>query len=125
MIFFSNFWSEAGFFWWVLAFVACLIAIVGIIPDLFRDRKLPGVLKALWVIFLIFFPFVGVIVYVIARGRGMAQRRLAEMDEDLEASEVFGGGARPVDQIARAKQMLDSGEITQEDFDKLRADGNA
>jgi type VI protein secretion system component VasK len=125
MIFFSNFWSEAGFFWWVLAFVACLIALFGILPDLFRDKKLHGWAKALWVLFLVFVPFVTVIVYVIARGRGMAQRRLSELDEELEANEVFGGGARPVDQIARAKEMLDSGAITQEDYDKLRADGNA
>lgn len=95
MILFSNFWNESGFFFWTFALIACLIAVFGIIPDLFRDKTLPGWAKALWVLFLVFIPFLGVFVYVVARGRGMAQRRMNEFNEELESSETFGVGAQP------------------------------
>jgi uncharacterized membrane protein len=125
IISFSNFWEDAGAFYWIFAGLACLIAIFGILPDLFRDREMSGGLKALWLIFLILVPVIGVIVYLIVRGRQMGERRLKDFDEDMAASDRAGGGEMPINQIALAKQMLDSGAITQDEFDKLRAEGNA
>jgi hypothetical protein len=125
LILFNSFWADAGLFFWIFAFLACLIAIFGILPDLFRDKSLSGGVKALWVLFLIFVPFLAVLVYVIVRGRGMGERRLAEFNKDMATSASFSGGAMPVNEIALAKQMLDEGAITQADYDKLRADGNA
>ena len=95
MILFSNFWNESGFFFWTFALIACLIAVFGIIPDLFRDKTLPGWAKALWVLFLIFIPFLGVFVYVVARGRGMAQRRMNEFNQELDSSATFGSVSKP------------------------------
>jgi hypothetical protein len=125
MILFTSFWSDAGFFYWIFALLACLVAIFAILPDLFRDHSLSGGAKALWMLFLVIVPFVGVLVYVIVRGQRMGERRLAEFDKDMASSDSYGGGDMPADQIALAQQMLDSGAITQTQFDKLRADGNA
>jgi hypothetical protein len=125
MILFNDFWNDAGLFFWIFVCIACLIALFGILPDLFRDHALSGGAKALWVLFLVFVPFVAVLVYVIVRGRRMGERRMSEFDRDMTTSAGFGGGAMPVDQVALARQMLNSGAITQADFDKLRADGNA
>ena len=61
-MFWSNFWDIIGWFFWVFAFTAYLFALFAVIGDLFRDRELNGWLKALWLIFLIFVPFLTVIV---------------------------------------------------------------
>ena len=125
MIFFSNFWNDAGVFFWTFALIACLIAVLGILPDLFLDHNLPGWAKALWILFLIFVPFIAVLVYVVARGRGMGERWVKRFDKDMAESSGYSESGLPVDDIERSKQLLASGAITQADYDKLRADGNA
>jgi hypothetical protein len=96
-----------------------------IIIDLFRDRDLSGWWKALWIIFLIIFPFLAAIIYLIARGRGMGERQAGEMRSAQAASDQYiqsvAGRSNPAEQIASAKSLLDSGAITQEEFDKLKA----
>ena len=70
----SNFWNIVWLFFWSFAFIAYLFALFAIIGDLFRDHKLNGWWKAVWIIFLIFVPFLTALVYLIARGPGMAER---------------------------------------------------
>src|SRR4249919_340949 len=119
--------SFGDFFWlliWSFFFVIYLMILFQIIVDLFRDRDLSGWWKALWVIFLIIFPFLAALVYLIARGKGMAERRAGEMqqaqaDTDQYIKSVASQG-NPADQIASAKALLDSGTISQEEFDKLK-----
>ena len=80
-----SFWNSLGdILWWTLwffAFFAYLWAVIAIITDLFRDHKLNGWWKAVWIIFLIFVPFLTLLVYLIARGNGMAKRSAKEASE--------------------------------------------
>jgi hypothetical protein len=102
-----------------------LMILFQIIGDLFRDRDLSGWWKALWIIALIIFPFLSALIYLIARGRGMAERQAgavqsAQAQTDSYIREVAGHG-NPADQIATAKTLLDEGTISQAEFDRLKA----
>ena len=123
----NSFWD---FFWFIISFfllMAYLMVLFQIIGDLFRDRDLSGWLKAVWVFFLIFLPILTSLVYLIARGKGMTERNIsaahaAQQDQEAYIRKVSGaGGASPADEIARAKALLDSGAITQAEFDGLKA----
>jgi Short C-terminal domain/Phospholipase_D-nuclease N-terminal len=105
----------------MVIFIVLLFQVFG---DLFRDRDLSGWAKAAWTIFIIVLPFLGLLVYVIARGRGMADRsvkaqRDAQQEFDTYVKDVAGTGG-PADEIAKAKRLLDSGAITQEEFEALK-----
>jgi len=120
--------SFSDWFWllvWTFFFVCYLMVLFQIIIDLFRDRDLSGWWKALWIIFLIIFPFLAAIIYLIARGRGMGERQAGEMRRAQAASDQYiqsvAGRSNPAEQIASGKSLLDSGAITQEEFDKLKA----
>jgi hypothetical protein len=111
---------------WVLLdtlfFVAYLVAVFYILWDLFSDSSLNGWWKALWVICLLFIPFITALVYVIARGRGMAeraQRRRGTVPED--DSYKPQASANPASDIARAKELLDSGVLSQGEFDAIKS----
>ena len=122
----NSFWD---FFWllvWTFFFVMYLMVLFQIIADLFRDKDLSGWWKALWIIFLIIFPFLAALVYLIARGRGMAERQAGQVREAQAATDqyiksVAAQGSSPADQIASAKSLLDSGAITQQEFEQLKA----
>ena len=120
----NNFWNIIWLFFWSFAFIAYLFALFAVIGDLFRDHKLNGWWKALWIIFLIFLPFITVLVYLIARGSGMAERQAqvvqqAQKETDTYIKTVAGHSA--ADEIAKAKALLDAGTITQEEFNHLKA----
>lgn len=124
--FWGSFWDLIWWFLWAFVFIAYLFALFAVISDLFRDHKLNGWWKALWIIFLIFVPFLTLLVYLIARGPGMAQRSAKEAQQAQQATDAYirqaaGGGKSPSEEIAHAKQLLDSGAITQDDFEKLKA----
>jgi len=113
------------FFWWLLwafYFIAYLYVIIFVIRDLFRDDSLNGWLKALWIIALIFVPFLTGIVYIIARGKGIAEREyqsratIGENDSYRPAA-----SASPAEDIARAKALLDAGTISQGEFEALKS----
>ena len=120
--------NVGDFFWlliWTFFFVFYLMILFQIIGDLFRDRDLSGWWKALWIIALIIFPFLSALIYLIARGRGMAERQAgavqsAQAQTDSYIREVAGHG-NPADQIATAKTLLDEGTISQAEFDRLKA----
>ena len=120
--------SFSDWFWllvWTFFFVCYLMVLFQIIGDLFRDRDLSGWWKALWIIFLIIFPFLAAVIYLIARGRGMAERQAGEVRQTQAATDQYiqsvAGRSNPAEQIASAKNLLDSGAITQEEFEKLKA----
>jgi Short C-terminal domain len=122
----NSFWD---FFWlliWTFFLVMYLMILFQIIADLFRDKDLSGWWKALWIIFLIIFPFLAALIYLIARGRSMAERQAGEMRQAQVATDqyiksVASQGSSPADQIASAKSLLDSGAITQQEFEQLKA----
>ncbi|GAA2448204.1 SHOCT domain-containing protein [Agromyces mediolanus] len=126
MSFWQSFWDIIWWTIWIFAFFAYLWAVIAIITDLFRDHKLNGWWKALWIIFLLFFPFVTALIYLIARGRGMAERAQKDAVQAQQATAEYirqaaGTSASPADEIAKAKALLDSGTITQQEYDLLKA----
>lgn len=113
------------FFWWILwafYFVAYFYVIFFVIRDLFRDDKANGWLKALWIILLIFVPFLTGLIYVIVNGKGIAEREyqaragVAEVDDYTPAASTS-----PAEDIARAQSLLESGAITQGEFEALKS----
>jgi hypothetical protein len=109
------------FFAWVIWFWI-LIRVLG---DVFRRDDLSGWGKAGWTLFMIVAPFLGVLIYLIAQGKDMGQRdidharaRQAQFDQYVKSVAAEDGGAA---QIAQAKNLLDSGTITQEEYDRLKA----
>lgn len=120
----SNFWD---FIWLILStfvFVAYLLILFQIVADLFRDSELGGGSKALWLIGLIFVPMFTALVYVIARGNGMAIRQRAAIERSKSEAESYirqVAGKSPAEQIADAKALLDAGTINQEEFARLKA----
>lgn len=123
MDFWSNFWNLIWFFVWAFVFISYLMVLFSIIGDLFRDRELNGWWKAVWLIFLVFLPFLTALVYLIARGKGMAERsHQAAVTTTVAAEDYIRRVAQtsPSEEIAKAKALLDSGTITPEDFEMLK-----
>jgi len=122
----NSFWD---FFWFILSFfllMAYLVVLFQVVMDLFRDRDLSGWAKAAWIFFLIFFPVLTALIYLIARGQGMAERNLAsaqaaQSDAENYIRSVSAGAASPADEIARAKALLDAGSINQDEYEALKA----
>ena len=110
----------------IFLFFAYLMILWTIFSDLFSDKETSGWGKALWIVFLIFLPLLGALVYLIVRGRGMQERKIAQLQEmqqmqDSYIRQVAGSGKSASEQIAEAKALLDSGAITQEEFEALKA----
>ena len=113
-------WSMFVFF----AFVIWIWLLITVFADIFRRRDCGGGTKALWIIFVIVLPYIGVLAYLIAQHDGMAQRTgeqikavKAQQDDYIKS---VAGASSPSDQIAQAKQLLDSGAINQSEFDALK-----
>ncbi|MDQ7877854.1 PLDc N-terminal domain-containing protein [Microbacterium sp. QXD-8] len=119
-MFFGDFW---WFLLWSFYFIAYLYVVIVIITDLFRDENLNGWLKALWIIALVFLPFLTAIVYIIARGKGMAERAQAARGGVVAESDDYrpAASASPAEDIAKAKALLDAGTISQGEFDALKS----
>ena len=111
---------------WFFIWIAAIMIWFRCIIDLFRDSSLSGWAKAGWAVLLIFVPWLGALIYLIARGRSMTERQMAEV-ASIQAQQrdyiqqVAGSSGGAADQIASAKGLLDSGAITQEEFDTLKA----
>jgi predicted PurR-regulated permease PerM len=118
--FWTFLWSLIVIFFMVVYFIMLFTVIV----DVFRRHDASGGKKALWLIFIFFFPFLGLIVYLIVNGDGIAQRHAkseqqSQQEFDSYVRNVSGGNS--AEQIAKAKDLLDSGAITQAEFDQLKA----
>ena len=106
---------------WGFILVSFLFLFVFVIIDVFRDHALAGGYKALWLIFLLFFPVISSLIYVIARGQGMALRWQKEPPPPEEYDYRVQASASPADDIAQAQALLDAGTITQGEFDALKS----
>lgn len=107
-------------------FVIWFWLLIMVFADLFRDQEASGWVKALWIILVIVLPYLGVLLYLIVRGRGMAQRNLKQQQAmkqqmDAQIRAAVGTGASPADQIAQAKALLDTGAVTPAEFETLKA----
>jgi hypothetical protein len=117
--FLDVFWSMIIFFFWVI----WIWIVITVLIDIFRRRDIGGFAKAAWVVFVVILPWLGVLIYLIAQHDGMRERSIKQAEEqkqqfDQYVREAAGGSA---DEISKAKQLLDSGAITQDEFDKLKA----
>jgi len=119
-------WSMIIFFCWV----AWIWMLIIIFSDLFSRHDSSGWAKAAWVVFLIILPFLGVLIYLIVNSKGMAERRTRSAQAQQEqfddyvktvAASSGGGGGGAAHEIAKAKELLDSGAINQQEFDSLKA----
>jgi hypothetical protein len=114
---------------WFFEFFLFLIyfwLLIVIVWDLFRDHETSGWAKALWLLFILVAPLLGVLVYLIFRGAGMGRRSAAAHSAAQERFDTYvrdaaGTGQSPTEQIAHAKSLLDSGTIDQTEFDRLKA----
>jgi general stress protein CsbA len=114
-------WTMIIFFCWV----AWIWIMILILSDLFR-RDVSGWHKALWVVVLIILPFLGTLIYLIANGNEMAERRVRDVQAsqaqfDSYVRDVAGSGGGAAGEIEKAKALLDAGTITQQEFDSLKA----
>lgn len=122
-------WGSTWDFLWhfliIFAWIAYLLVLFQILGDLFwRDHETSGWVKAVWVIFLIVFPWLTAVVYLIARGKGMAHRSAAAAaaaKQDADAYIREAAGRTPAQEIADAKALLDSGTITAAEYEALKA----
>jgi Phospholipase_D-nuclease N-terminal/Short C-terminal domain len=120
--FLNIFWSMIIFFAWVI----WIWMMITILSDVFRRRDMSGWGKAAWTVFLIVVPFLGALIYLIANHDGMADRNVkqaqtaqAEFDDYVKTVATNGGG--PSAEIEKAKSLLDSGAISQSEFEALKA----
>ena len=108
-------------------FLAWFMCLWWIFSDLFRSKDLGGGAKTFWVLFIVIVPFLGMFVYLIARGHGMnertleAQKEINERQAEYIKSVAGGAGGGAADEIASAKSLLDSGAINQQEFDQIKA----
>jgi len=120
----SNFWDTVLLMVSTFFFIAYLIVLFQVVVDLFRDSEMGGGSKVIWLIGLIFLPVLTALIYILARGGGMADRqravlRSAKADTDAYIREV--AAKSPADQIADAKKLLDAGTINGDEFARLKA----
>ncbi len=110
---------------WIWIIIMFIFIWFMVIMDLFSDHTMGGFPKAIWIIFLIIFPPITTLVYLIARGKSMQERKMASMKAQQEAQKAYiqsaVGSVSPSDQIASAKALLDAGTISQDEFNALKA----
>ena len=116
------FWTMFVLFIWI----AWIFILVKVLSDVFRSHDLSGAVKALWVIFIIFLPFLGTFVYLIARGKGMGERDLAIYEAQQEAFHAYvkdaaGSGTSVADELAKLAALKDQGVITQAEYEAQKA----
>ncbi|PVZ82472.1 hypothetical protein C9426_29520 [Serratia sp. S1B] len=105
-------------------FIAYLFIIFQIVSDLFRDHELNGYVKAAWIIMLLFIPLLTSLVYLITRGKGMAERHRAQVQRSVSATNDYireVAGKSPAEQITDAKKLWDDGVITESEYLQLKA----
>jgi hypothetical protein len=121
--FLDIFWTMLVFFFWVMWFWTLIV----VLSDVYGRRDIGGWSKALWTVFVIFLPLLGVLVYLIAHGSGMAERRAGDIatqqervDQHIRTVAQTDGGRGAAAEIADAKQLLDSGVIDAAEFEQLK-----
>jgi hypothetical protein len=109
----------------VFLFAAWLMILFTIIGDLFRDHQLSGWAKAAWVIFLIFVPFLGALIYLIARGDGMRERALQQQQQAQQELNTYirqtAGSGSAADELTKLAKLHDDKKISDEEYEKAKA----
>src|SRR3954464_10176135 len=121
-----NFWDIILSVFWFMILLAWIMLLVSIITDIFRDHEMSGWVKALWTLFLIVVPWLGGIVYLIARGSSMNRRArdhaMLRQQEYGEYSAYVGRGATSsADELTKLADLRDRGALSQEEFQQAKA----
>jgi len=120
-----SFWDIIWFIFVAYLFFAYLMVLFSVIADIFRNRDSSGIAKACWIVLLIVLPILTVIVYIIVNGSGMAQRNVERSQEVQAQQESYiknlAGGKSPSEQVTQAKSLLDSGAISQAEYESMKA----
>jgi hypothetical protein len=118
-------WDFFVWFFWFYIAISCIWIFITVIIDVFRDHTLNGWAKALWVLFLVFLPFLAAFIYLIARGRSMSERSAARAREASESTTDYirsvASTTSAASEIESAKRLLDTGAITSEEYGVLKA----
>jgi Short C-terminal domain/Phospholipase_D-nuclease N-terminal len=113
-------WTMLVFFMWVIWFWI----LITVFADIFRRRDISGFSKVLWMIFVIILPFLGVFIYIVANHDGMTERNVRQVQTMQEQTDArirsVAGSGGPAAEIERAKALLDTGAITQAEFDQIK-----
>jgi len=119
----NAFWTMMLVFLWVLWFWL----LITVFADIFRRDDMSGWIKALWAVFVIVLPYLGVFIYLIANGRHMAERRVrdaqmaqAQLDDHIRTVATGGNGSGPASEIEKANRLLTTGAITKAEFDAIK-----
>ena len=118
--FLNIFWTMLIFFVWVI----WIWFVISVMIDIFRRHDISGWVKALWVIFIVILPFLGVLLYLIVNSHGMAERSAKQARETQQQFDDYvrqAAGSNSASEIAKAQELLDRGSITQAEFDALKA----
>jgi ABC-type multidrug transport system fused ATPase/permease subunit len=122
----NTIWDFFVWLFWFYVIISCIWIFITVFVDIFRDSSLSGWAKALWVLFLVFLPFLAAFVYLIARGKSMTQRNM-ERAQSMNAQQaeyirtVAGGQQSAASEIESAKRLLDSGAITAAEYEALKS----
>jgi len=121
----DSFWDVMWFSFVTFAFVAYLMVLFRIFGDLFRDPDTSGGMKAVWIVALVLLPLLTSLVYIIARGKDMTRRDVEGLQRQRQEQEAYirdvaVQGSSPTEEIARAREMLDAGLISQPEFERLK-----
>ena len=122
----TDFWEVLLWSFWFFIWIAAVMLWFRCLFDLFGDQTISGWGKAGWALLLVFVPWLGALIYLIARGRSMTERQLASAqkmraDQEEYIKDVAGSAASPADQISDGKALLDRGAITNAEFEALKA----
>jgi hypothetical protein len=109
-------------FLWFFLFFMWISLVIYIFGDIIRDKETKGAVKAFWTLFIIILPYIGVLVYLIARGNGMAERsvRTAKAQDDAFRDYVQSAAGGSAQQLATLADLLDRGKITQAEYDDMK-----
>jgi hypothetical protein len=119
--FLNIFWTMIIFFTWV----CWIMLVIRVFADLFRQHEMSGWTKAAWTLFVILVPFLGVLIYLIAKGKGMAGRDIEQARAQQQEFDGYvksvASSSGPAAEIDKAKRLLDDGAIDQAEYEALKA----
>lgn len=125
MTFWAAITDYLGLFLWIVILIGYLMAVFTILTDLMRDHSLPGWGKAIWVVALIAVPFITLLIYLIARGRGIASRQQVAFNDARKATDDYirtvAGSNSPATEIDTAHRLMRDGAISPTEFEALKA----
>ena len=119
-------WEVVVSMFWFMLLVAWIWLLIAILSDIFRDRELSGGAKALWTLFLVFLPWLGALMYLIARGSSMHERQARAVEENdarmrAYVQQAAGTQASTADELRKLADLRESGVITTEEYETAKA----